>query len=150
MKHNPGYMLLSHWSVSLHNTEISFSAAFINITCRQTKNCNNFCPRINSKIQSTTTKESVTPLLPFPEKITFLKLLMGGTTESRLNTHTFQTTPIISLHRIAHESFPRWSIRTILSCKQSLPCTTTGVSFYIQQQKHAKQIAITNLSMSKK
>lgn len=42
----------------LHNTEIPFLAAFINITCRQTKNWNNFCPRSNLKIQSTTATES--------------------------------------------------------------------------------------------
>lgn len=98
MKHNPVYTLLSHCSVSLHNTEISFSAAFINITCRQSKNCNNFCPRSNLKIQSTMATEStVTPLLPFPEKITFLKLLRGGTTESKLNTHTCSR-PHLSSH----------------------------------------------------
>lgn len=152
MKHNPGYMLLSHCSVSLHNTKISFSAAFINIACRQTKNCNNFCPKGNLKIQCTMAREStVTLLLPFPEKITILKLLRGGTTESRLNIHTIKATPMISLHRTAHESFPRWSIRTMLSCKQSLSCTTTGgFFFYIQQQKHTKQTLITNLSASRK
>lgn len=59
VKHKPDYVIrFPLCSVSLPNTRIYFSAAFMNINCRQTKNSYNFCPKSNLKIQSTMVTES--------------------------------------------------------------------------------------------
>lgn len=58
VKRKPDYVLLPRCSVSSFNTRIPFSAAFMNINCRDKPTTfNNFCPRSNLKIQSTMVTE---------------------------------------------------------------------------------------------